>query len=92
MVRAAATQNVEGEKVGALNKLFGYAYQFRLLGKRVKAWNRTTYYVLKWTLLSAPSPMRCSSACDGYDCHSFIYFSSCAAARLNAGRSAQRPR
>jgi beta-hydroxylase len=53
MVRAAATQNVEGEKVGVLNKLFGYVYQFRLLGKRVKAWNRTTYYVLKWTLLGS---------------------------------------
>ncbi len=51
LVRAAATQNVEGEKVGVLNKLFAYAYQFRLLGKRIKAWNRTTYYVLKWTLL-----------------------------------------
>ena len=53
LVRAAATQNVEGEKVGVLNKLFGYAYQFRLLGKRVKAWNRTAYYVLKWVLLGS---------------------------------------
>jgi beta-hydroxylase len=51
LVRAAATQNVEGEKVGVLNKLFAYAYQFRLVGKRVKAWNRTAYYVIKWTLL-----------------------------------------
>lgn len=51
LARAAATQNVEGEHVGVLNQLFGYAYQFRLVGKRVKAWNRTAYYVIKWTLL-----------------------------------------
>jgi beta-hydroxylase len=53
LVRAAATQNVEGEKVGVLNKLFAYAYQFRLVGKRLKAWNRTAYYVTKWTLLGS---------------------------------------
>lgn len=53
LVRAAATQNVEGEKVGVLNKLFAYAYQFRLLGKRVKAWNRTAYYAIKWALLGS---------------------------------------
>jgi beta-hydroxylase len=46
LARAAATQNVEGEKVGILNQLFGYAYQVRLLGKRIKAWNRTAYYVI----------------------------------------------
>ena len=51
MARAAATQNMEGDKVGILNKLFSYVYHFRLLGKRIKAWNRTTYYVLKWALL-----------------------------------------
>lgn len=49
--RAAATQNMEGEKVGILNKLFGYAYQVRLLAKRLKSWNKTVYYVLKWSLL-----------------------------------------
>jgi beta-hydroxylase len=53
LAQAAATQNVEGEKVGVLNRLFGYVYRFRLLGKRIKAWNRTVYYALKWTLLGA---------------------------------------
>ncbi|HEY4366933.1 MAG TPA: aspartyl/asparaginyl beta-hydroxylase domain-containing protein [Steroidobacteraceae bacterium] len=48
--RAAATQNVPGEKVGFLNKLFAYVYQIRLVGKRVKAWNRTVYYILKWLI------------------------------------------
>jgi beta-hydroxylase len=51
--RAAATQNLPGEKVGVLNRLFQYAYQLRLLAKRLKAWNRTVYYALKWVLLGA---------------------------------------
>lgn len=52
MTRAAATQNMEGEKVGVFNKLFGYVYQIRLLGKRIKEWNHTGYYVIKWSLLA----------------------------------------
>jgi len=51
LVRAAATQNLPGEKVGVLNKLFGYVYRIRLVAKRIKAWNKTAYYVLKWLLL-----------------------------------------
>lgn len=51
MIRAAATQNVDGEHVGILNKIFAYVYQVRLVGKRIKAWNKTVYYVLKWLLM-----------------------------------------
>ncbi len=51
LIRAAATQNVEGEHVGIINKIFAYAYQVRLVGKRIKAWNKATYYVIKWLLL-----------------------------------------
>jgi beta-hydroxylase len=50
VMRAAETQNVEGERVGMLNKIFGYAYQVRLVGKRLKAWNKTVYYLVKWAL------------------------------------------
>jgi beta-hydroxylase len=53
MARAAATQNLPGEKVGVLNKLFAYVYQIRIVAKRVKAWNKNVYYVLKWLLLGA---------------------------------------
>lgn len=53
LVRAAATQNVEGEKVGVLNKAFGYVYQFRLLGKNIKKRNKTAYYAIKWVLLGS---------------------------------------
>jgi beta-hydroxylase len=51
LARAAATENMPGEKVGLLNRIFGYAYQIRVVGKRLKEWNRTTYYVVKWALL-----------------------------------------
>jgi beta-hydroxylase len=50
MMKAAATQNVEGERVGAVNKIFGYVYHVRLLGKRLKAWNRKVYYLVKYAL------------------------------------------
>lgn len=51
VIKASATQNVDGEKVGFLNHVFGYAYRVRLLGKRIKQWNRHVYYALKWLLI-----------------------------------------
>lgn len=48
LIRAAATQNVPGEHVGVLNHIFGVAYRVRLVGKRIKAWNRSVYYITKW--------------------------------------------
>lgn len=51
LVKASATQNVAGEKVGALNRVFGTVYRVRLLGKRIKRWNRGVYYALKWLLI-----------------------------------------
>jgi beta-hydroxylase len=52
VMKAAATQNVDGEPVGAINRAFGHAYKVRLWGKRLKARNRTAYYLLKWTLIA----------------------------------------
>jgi beta-hydroxylase len=52
-VRAAATQNMDGEKIGTLNKLFAYVYRLRLIAKRIKTWNKPTYYFMKWSLLLA---------------------------------------
>ena len=34
-----------------MNRLFGYAYRIRLVAKRLKRWNKATYYALKWSLL-----------------------------------------
>jgi beta-hydroxylase len=48
IVKASATQNVDGEHVGALNRMFGWLYEIHLAGRRVKQWNRKIYYALKY--------------------------------------------
>jgi beta-hydroxylase len=52
-VRATQTENVAGDKVGFLNRLFGFAYYARLPAKRLKAWNKYVYYAAKWLVLAA---------------------------------------
>jgi beta-hydroxylase len=47
IVKASATQNVEGEHVGALNRVFGKIYEVHLASRKVKEWNRTAYYAMK---------------------------------------------
>ncbi|MCC6198096.1 MAG: aspartyl/asparaginyl beta-hydroxylase domain-containing protein [Burkholderiales bacterium] len=51
IVRATQTENVPGERVGALNRLFGVAYYVRLPLKWVKARNKYVYYALKFLTL-----------------------------------------
>jgi beta-hydroxylase len=51
LVRASKTQNVEGEPVGILNRAFGYVYQVRLVGKRLKAKSHFAYYSLKYAIM-----------------------------------------
>ncbi len=51
LVRASKTQNVEGEPVGFLNKIFGYAYRVRILGKKIKQNSRFAYYALKYIII-----------------------------------------
>ena len=53
IVKASATQNVEGEQVGVLNKVFGSLYEVHLFGRRIKGWNRRVYYALKYSLTFA---------------------------------------
>jgi beta-hydroxylase len=48
VVKASATQNVEGEHVGVLNRIFGYVYHVRVWNKQLKKSNRTAYYALKY--------------------------------------------
>ncbi len=50
LMRAAASPNETGDRTGGLNRLFRYLYAVRRVGKRLKAWNRTVYYALKWAL------------------------------------------
>jgi beta-hydroxylase len=53
IIRESATQNVEGERVGVVNKIFSYVYHVRLVGKRVKAWNSRVYYTCKYAVVAA---------------------------------------
>jgi beta-hydroxylase len=53
IVKASATQNVDGEQVGVLNKVFGSLYEIHLFGRRIKEWNRRVYYALKYSLTFA---------------------------------------
>jgi len=49
---ATATKNSDGDKVGLFNKIFAYVYQIRILGKKIKAYNRKLYYVIKYVLFA----------------------------------------
>ena len=50
VMAASATKNLDGDRVGGLNRAFQYLYQIRLQGKRIKNYNKTFYYTLKWIL------------------------------------------
>lgn len=50
VLSAAATKNMPGDKVGFLNRIFGYVYQIRVLGKKIKKFNKPLYYVLQYAL------------------------------------------
>jgi beta-hydroxylase len=50
-MRATQTENVEGDKVGLVNRIFSYVYHVRLFGKAVKAKSKFAYYTLKWLLI-----------------------------------------
>ena len=53
LMRAAASPNDASDRTGVLNRMFKYVYAIRRAGKRVKAWHRPTYYVVKWTLFGS---------------------------------------
>jgi beta-hydroxylase len=50
-VQQTKTQNVDGEPIGVFNTMFAYLYQMRLVGKRMKAWNKTVYYAVKFAII-----------------------------------------
>ena len=51
IVNESATQNEEGERIGWINRAFGYVYEVRLVGKRMKAWNKRVYYAVKYVAI-----------------------------------------
>ncbi len=50
LMRVAASPNETGDRTGGLNHAFNYLYANRRAGKRLKVWNRTVYYLVKWLL------------------------------------------
>jgi beta-hydroxylase len=51
IIKETATENEAGERIGVVNKVFGYVYHVRLLGKRMKAWNKNVYYAFKYSIV-----------------------------------------
>lgn len=51
VMRATRTRNEAGEPIGAVNVAFSQVYRLRVLGKRLKAFHRPTYYAVKFALL-----------------------------------------
>ncbi|MEP7327775.1 MAG: aspartyl/asparaginyl beta-hydroxylase domain-containing protein [Betaproteobacteria bacterium] len=51
LVRASQTENKAGDKVGLLNRVFGWAYYVRYPAKALKRWNKYVYYSTKWLIL-----------------------------------------
>ncbi|MBV6304723.1 lipid A hydroxylase LpxO [Candidimonas humi] len=52
LMRAAASPNEIGDRTGGLNRAFKYLYAVRRVGKRLKAWNRSVYYAVKWAIFA----------------------------------------
>ena len=53
IIKASSTQNDEMDKVGFLNRGFEKMYSLRTVSRKIKKWNRTVYYTLKYTLFFA---------------------------------------
>lgn len=52
LVGMTATKNVEGEKVGLANRLFGVVYPLRVPLRRFKNANRRLYYLIKYLAIA----------------------------------------
>ncbi|WP_212590073.1 aspartyl/asparaginyl beta-hydroxylase domain-containing protein [Cellvibrio mixtus] len=50
VVAGSATKNIKGDKVGFLNRIFGFFYRISLMGKKIKTINKPLYYILQYGL------------------------------------------
>jgi len=50
-IAAGASPNMDGDRVGGLNRAFGNVYKVRLYAKRVRKTRKKLYYTLKFSLL-----------------------------------------
>ena len=52
ILSSAESPNLPADRTGGLNKIFGFVYQFRLIGKKLKAYTKTLYYISKYVLFA----------------------------------------
>jgi beta-hydroxylase len=50
-IRASQTENIEGDRIGWLNRIFSVVYYLRVPGKALKRRSRKLYYTAKWLIL-----------------------------------------
>lgn len=50
VLAASSAKNMEGDRVGFLNRAFRYLYQIRIVGKKIKAFNTYIYYGLQYSI------------------------------------------
>src|SRR5688572_297709 len=50
ILASAESPNLPSDRTGGLNKIFAYVYQIRLVGKKLKEYNKTLYYITKYAL------------------------------------------
>ena len=62
LVKASATDNVEGERIGVINRAFGYLYEIHMASRRLKKANRPLYVALKYTTTIAVVALLIGSA------------------------------
>ncbi|MGN6580752.1 MAG: lipid A hydroxylase LpxO [Bordetella sp.] len=53
LLRSAASPNEAGDRTGGINRIFGAVYAVRKIGKRLKQYNKTLYYIVKWAIVAA---------------------------------------
>lgn len=53
ILKATATQNMEGDTIGIANRIFAPVYQVRIVFKKFKKWNRKAYYAFKYSATAA---------------------------------------
>lgn len=52
VLAAAQSRNEKNESTGFFNYLFHYVYQLRLVGKKLKSYNKNIYYIAKYLLFA----------------------------------------
>jgi beta-hydroxylase len=53
LMKASATCNDQGDPIGVINRVFEKMYLIRIISGRIKAWNKTFYKLLKYSLFLA---------------------------------------